>query len=156
LEPNNSVYNLPFAVRLTGPVDVLVLERAVAEIVRRHEVLRTTFHAVADQPVQRVGLAVPLKIQIVPFDHLPEQQRESAAQQWLSDEAGRPFDLSQDLLLRASLVRLGAQDHVLLLTMHHIASDGWSMGILGHELSVLYKAFRAGQSSPLADLSLQY
>jgi amino acid adenylation domain-containing protein len=156
LEPHKSVYNLPFAVRLTGPVDVLVLERDLTEIVRRHEVLRTTFHADEDRSVQRIGPAVPLKLQIVDFDHLPEAERESAAQQWLSAEAGRPFDLTQDLMLRASLLRLGAQEHVLLLTMHHIASDGWSMGILSQELSVLYKAFLGGQPSPLAELPFQY
>ncbi|HEX2188927.1 MAG TPA: condensation domain-containing protein, partial [Longimicrobiaceae bacterium] len=142
MEPGSAVYNIPVAWRLGGALDEAALERAMGEVVRRHEALRTTFAEVDGSPVQVIapfgGFALPVE----DLSGLSEADREAALRQRARDEAARPFDLSAGPLFRAALLRLGAEDHVLLLSVHHIVSDGWSMGVLFRELAALYAAYR--------------
>jgi amino acid adenylation domain-containing protein len=158
LEPENPAYNLPSAHRLAGPLDAGALARAFAEVVRRHEVLRTRYAAVDGAPVQVIDppresrAALPL----VDLSGLPEGVREAEAAAWVRRESGAPFNLAVDHPLRARLLRLGPADHALALTLHHIASDGWSNGILVSELAELYRAFAAGRPATLPDLAVQY
>jgi amino acid adenylation domain-containing protein len=156
LEPGNAFYNLPSALRLRGALDVPALERALGEIVRRHEALRTTFAEADGSPVQVVapfgGFALPVE----DLSGLDEPDREAAVRRRAGEEARRPFDLSAGPLFRAALLRLGAEDQVLLVSMHHIVSDGWSMGVLQREMGVLYTAYREGRESPLPELAVQY
>jgi amino acid adenylation domain-containing protein len=156
MEPGSAVYNVPVAWRLAGVLDVDALERALGEIVRRHETLRTVFAQADGSPVQVIapfaGFALPME----DLSGLGEADREAAVQQRAGEEARRPFDLSAGPLFRAALLRLGAEDHLLMFSMHHIVSDGWSMGVLYRELSALYAAYREGAESPLAELPVQY
>jgi amino acid adenylation domain-containing protein len=155
-EPGNSAYNMPAAFRLTGPLDVKALECSLNEIVRRHESLRTSFSVVDGQPIQVMAPSLTLTLPVVDLQELPEDEREDQPRRLATEEAKNPFDLAQGPLLRSTLLRLGAQDHVLLLNMHHIVSDGWSMGVFFRELSALYEAFSTGKSSPLPELPIQY
>jgi amino acid adenylation domain-containing protein len=155
-EPKSSAYNIQSALRLQGSLDVMALEQSLNEIIRRHESLRTTFSTVDGEPVQVIAPSVQLSFQVVNLTSYPESEREEEARRLIGEDASRPFDLANGPLFRAKLLRLGEEDHVLLLTMHHIVSDGWSMGILHHELSVLYYAFSSGEPSPLPELPVQY
>ena len=156
LEPGSAVYNVPGALRLRGSLDVGTLGQSLHEIMRRHESLRTTFSMVEGEPVQVISPSVSVPFHVMDLTECPESEREGEARRLASEEARRPFDLTQGPLLRTTLIRLGKEDHVLLLTMHHIVSDGWSMGVLYRELSVLYEAFSKGQPSPLSSLPIQY
>ncbi|MFZ5917840.1 MAG: amino acid adenylation domain-containing protein, partial [Chloroflexota bacterium] len=156
LEPGSPMYNIPDAVRVNGTLDVLALAHSLNEIVRRHEVLRTTFRTQDGRPAQVVAPEVHLALPLTDLGHLPAEEREAEALRLAQEEAQRPFDLARGPLLRARLLRLEQQDHFVLLTMHHIVSDGWSMGVLIRELSELYPAFLAGQPSSLLPLPLQY
>ena len=155
-ESNSSVYNIPSALRLKGALDVTALEQSLNEIVRRHESLRTTFSAVDGEPVQVIASALKMSLPFKDLMDLPESDRENEAQRLAMEQAREPFELSQAPLLRVILLRLGPYDHVLVLTMHHIVSDGWSRGVLYRELSLLYQAYTQGKPSPLAELSIQY
>ncbi|MFP2932904.1 condensation domain-containing protein [Pyxidicoccus sp. 3LG] len=154
LEPGSSAYNLPMALRLEGALDVPALERVLGELVRRHEVLRTTFRDEGGTPVQVIHAPAAVTLPVV--DLRGHEDAEAQALRMTTVEAARPFDLARGPLLRASLLKLGEARHQLVLTMHHIISDGWSMGVLVREVAVLYPAFRAGQPSPLPELPLQY
>jgi hypothetical protein len=155
IEPNNPLYNIPRAIRLTGNLNVNALEKALNEIVRRHESQRTTFKAAADgQPIQVIS--DPHHIHLRAVDFTTEENAEAKAKEIAAQEALTPFDLAKGPLLRAALLKLSATDNVLLLTMHHIVSDAWSAGIFIHELGVLYEAYSEGKPSPLPDLPLQY
>lgn len=156
LEPDSPFYNIPAVVRLAGSLDVKALEESINEIVRRHEILRTTFALVESMPVQVISRPQPLRLELTDLLELTEAEREAAALKRATLEAMRPFDLSRGPLLRASLLKLGEQDHMLLLTLHHIISDGWSMGVLIRELVALYEAFSRCCPSPLQDLPIQY
>ncbi|HEX7770939.1 MAG TPA: condensation domain-containing protein, partial [Pyrinomonadaceae bacterium] len=156
LEPGLVAYNIPAAVRLVGQVDVAVLNWSLNEIVRRHESLRTTFDSVAGQPVQIIAPSFELTIRIVDLTDIPDELRETEAMRLSREEAALPFDLIRGPLIRAVLLRLRNEEHVLILTMHHIISDGWSQGVLKTELSALYEAGMNGQGSPLPELSIQY
>jgi len=156
LEPGSPFYNIPTAVRLTGPLDVAALERTLNEIVRRHEALRTTFETVDGRARQVIAPELTVPLPVTDLTDLPETEREAEALQLATQEAQRPFDLARGPLLRARLLRLGREDHVALLTMHHIVSDGWSMGILIQEIAALYEAFSSGRPSPLQELPIQY
>jgi hypothetical protein len=156
LEPNSSFYNVPAAVRLTGRLNVPALEGALAEIVRRHEVLRTTFPAINGQPFQVISPAGPFSLPVIDLMELPEAQREACARRIASLEARRPFNLNLGPLLRSCILRLGEEDHILHLNVHHIVFDGKSIGIFFHELEVLYAAFSTGSPSPLPELPVQY
>ncbi|HVR96627.1 MAG TPA: amino acid adenylation domain-containing protein, partial [Thermoanaerobaculia bacterium] len=145
LAPGGAVYNMPLAVRLTGEVEPARLARIFAAIVRRHEALRTTFTSREGRPVQRI--AAP-RVELPVLDLSQADERE--ALRLAREEAERPFDLERGPLLRLALLRLGEQDHVLLMTMHHIVSDGWSMGVLLREVVALYEGL------PLPELGVQY
>ena len=156
LEPDSAVYNIPMGLRFAGALNVPVLQRCLNEVLRRHEPLRTSFKAVEGQPVQVIQPEASLEMPLVDLRGLPKPEREAKAKRLCVEEAQRPFDLTQDLLLRARLFRLGEADHILFLNMHHIASDGWSVGLLVRELSALYEAFVEGKPSPLPELPVQY
>ncbi|HKG13542.1 MAG TPA: amino acid adenylation domain-containing protein, partial [Pyrinomonadaceae bacterium] len=156
LEPSSSAYNLPVAVRLSGRLNVAALGRALGEIVRRHESLRTSFGMSDGQPVQIIAPPAELDLPVLDFSHLPEDGRMTEARERASEDARRPFDLERGPLYRLGLLRLGEEDHVLLFTMHHIVSDGWSMGVLVREVVELYSAFAEGGPSPLPPLPIQY
>ncbi|HEX6746979.1 MAG TPA: amino acid adenylation domain-containing protein, partial [Longimicrobium sp.] len=156
LEPGSTAYHMPDALRLRGPVDPRVLERALGEVVRRHETLRTTFGETEGVPFQVVHPAGAARLEVTDLSRLAPAQREAEARRLAWEEAQRLFDLRRGPLLRAHLLRLGQDDHVLLLVMHHIVSDGWSMGVLARELGTLSQAFARGEASPLPELPVQY
>jgi amino acid adenylation domain-containing protein len=156
LEPGSATYNIPAAVRLTGALNVAALERTLDEVVRRHEVLRTVFISEAGQPRQLVREHTAQALEVTDLSHLPQVEREVEAHLRASEEAQRPFDLGRGPLLRTSLLKLGTEEHVLLLTMHHIVSDGWSAGVLVREMGALYAAYAQGGESPLEELAIQY
>ncbi len=156
LEPESYAFNISKAVRLSGLLDVAALARTLNEIVRRHESLRTTFANVNGEPVQLIVPTSTLELRQIDLSHLPQLERESEAVRLATEESRKPFDLMRGPLLRPLLLQLEAEQHIALLTMHHIVSDGWSMGILIRELGALYAAYSAGQSSPLPELPLQY
>ncbi|HEY7350647.1 MAG TPA: amino acid adenylation domain-containing protein [Ktedonobacterales bacterium] len=156
LTPGSAAYNLPYALRLSGPLDLAALEQSLQEIVKRHESLRTTFPAIEGRPVQMIASSLQLPFSVVDLRDLEDRARWPRAIQSINEEITRPFDLAQGPLLRTMLFRLTEQEHILLLLMHHIISDGWSVGILVRELTTLYSAFTAGQPSPLPELPIQY
>jgi amino acid adenylation domain-containing protein len=156
LDPGDAAYNRPYALSFTGLLDVRALAASLNEIVRRHETLRTRFGVEEGTPYQVIAPAASGPLSLVDLSGLPTELRESATQTLAKDQAELPFDLERDLMVRAHLVRRAAEDHVLLFVMHHIASDGWSTGVLVREASVLYRAFSAGEPSPLPELPVQY
>lgn len=155
LMPGTAVYHSPTAVRLTGELDVDALTKALQTIVARHDGLRTRFQAVDGTPTQVVS-DFTLEVPLVDLSEKPEIDREAEALTILRREASAPFDLSSGPLIRAIILRMHEQDHILLVTMHHIVTDGWSVGIFHRELSKLYEAFVAAAPSPLAELPIQY
>ena len=146
----------PRAMRLRGPLDVAALEASLHEICTRHEALRTTFGTRDGEPVQIVGPPQPVPLTRVDLRGLPPEAREEEISRLIVGESRRPFDLSRDLMLRATLVRLKDEEHVLVLMTHHIASDGESVKVLSGELSALYNALRAGRQAHLPELPVQY
>ena len=153
---HSATYNIGTAVRLRGALHVAALRQSLNEVLRRHSSLRTSFRMVDGQAVQVIAPPQPLDIHLVDLSALPETQREAESLKLATEEAQLPFDLTRGPLLRATLVRLGEVEHILLVTMHHIVSDGWSMGVLVQEVAALYKAFSTGRPSPLAELPVQY
>ncbi len=156
LRPGTAVYNMPISLRLRARISRTVLERCLAELVRRHETLRTTFMVEEGQPVQVVSAPVALPLTVVDLRRYPPRERERRADELAASECRRPFELRRGPLLRATLYRLAAADCVLLLVMHHIVSDAWSMEVLVRELGALYSAFESGAPSPLPPLPVQY
>ncbi|PHV07123.1 non-ribosomal peptide synthetase [Janthinobacterium sp. BJB412] len=156
LEPESPVYNVPSAMWLQGEARAAVLERALGEIVARHEVLRTVIVQDEAGPHQRVLPAAPFTLERLDVGALPAEQRRAAALRLARDEARRPFKLASGPLLRAVLIRLDERQHLFVLNAHHIAFDGWSHGVIFAELCALYDAFQAGRPSPLAELPIQY
>jgi amino acid adenylation domain-containing protein len=156
LESGSPLYNIPVGVRMKGKLDAALLERCFLEVIRRHEALRTVFAAVDGEPVQVIGALPAFTLPIVDLRDLPPPARETRMLTLATEEAQRPFDLSRGPLMRATLLRLAEQEQVLLLTMHHIISDGWSAGILVREVAALYEAYTAGRPSPLPELPIQY
>jgi amino acid adenylation domain-containing protein len=156
LEPDSPAYNRPLALRLIGPLDQAILEQSLAEILRRHEVLRAAFSNVEGRPLQLIRPVQPIGLRLVDLSPLPPAERESRARRLFLEEARRPFHLSQESLLRVHLLRLEPENQILLLVIHHIAFDGWSAKILIKELARLYEAFSAGQPVPLPPLPIQY
>ena len=156
LLPGNPSYNIVEAVRLRGPLDERALEAAFEEMVRRHETLRTTFKLSGEAPVQVVAASLPVAWRVEELSALPEQERGEAVQKRSIEEGLHPFDLSSGPLLRVLLLKLGADDHALIWTVHHIVSDGWSHGVFLRELTRLYEAYAAGNPSPLAPMVIQY
>ena len=156
LEPESPSYNQPKAVRLTGALDEGALQKALDHVVNRHEALRTTFVVVDGAPVQVTAESRSIDLPVADLRSFSDVGRNVEAQRVLVEAARRPFDLSQDLMLRALLLRLADREHILLLVTHHIASDGWSSGILWRELGNLYGAFSRGELDPLPELPIQY
>ena len=154
LEPGSAAYNMPGALRLRGPLDTVALRVCLAALVQRHEVLRTTFAEQGGAPVQVIHPPAPVVLSELDLRELPDPGRE--AERLATAEALRPFDLERGPLLRCTLLRLSEDDAVLCLTMHHIVSDGWSLGILVREVSVLYAAFTRGEEPQLPELPIQY
>ena len=156
LEPDSAAYNCPAAIRLSGELDVSALQRSLEEITRRHEVLRTSFALEDGVPVQEIASGVEVGLRQVDLSGWDEEERRREAAREAEEEARRPFDLSRGPLLRVVLLRLGEREHVLLVTMHHVVSDGWSVGVLIREFGMLYAAYRRGEESPLGELPIQY
>ncbi|NES23181.1 MAG: hypothetical protein F6K41_30750 [Symploca sp. SIO3E6] len=154
LSPENPCYHQPIAFRLTGSLNVPILEQSLREIIRRHEALRTSFTTVDEQAVQVIHPDGDFSLSILDFTNIPNP--ESQIPDCLLKEIQKPFDFSTGSLLRATLVQLREKEQVLLFTMHHIACDGWSEGIFLKELSLLYQAFSNGKASPLPELPIQY
>src|SRR5579872_7090393 len=155
LEPGPH-YNDHFHLRLQGQLHVPALQSSLNEIVRRHEALRATFTVWQGEPVQSVCVPFNLDLPLADLSSYSEAERKRHATRLAVEAARAPFDLQRGPLLRAGLVRLSAQDHLLVLTFHHIAIDGWSRGVFLRELTVLYQAFLSGQPSPLPELPVQY
>jgi len=157
LQPGTATYNIPAAVRLTGRLDAAALNRSLAAVVARHEALRTRFPAaMGDQPVQVIDPPPSWVLPVVDLTALPETAREEAARSLTLEEALRPFDLVTGPPLRALLVRTAAEEHLALLALHHIVSDGWSMGLLVREMTALYRAGGVVESAELPELPVQY
>jgi NRPS condensation-like uncharacterized protein len=140
LAPESTRYTVPLGLRLAGRLDVAGLERALSELVARHEALRTTFPAVDGRPVQVISPPEPVRLGVSDLGGLPPARREQEARRRVQDAARHPFDLVRGPLLRAQLIRLDSEDHVLLLLLHHIIVDGWSLGLLTSELGAAYTA----------------
>ena len=155
-EPGSALYNLPVAIRMQGRLDAAVLARCLNDIVGRHEALRTTFVVEHGTPLQVIAPSLELRLPVSDLAGLPPDQCSARVQQCMQDEARQPFDLAAGPLLRACLLRLDADEHVLVLNMHHIVSDGWSIGVLVRELAALYAAHAQGLPSPLSELPVQY
>lgn len=156
LEPGTPVYNLCQALRLRGALDVDALEAALNAVVQRHEVLRTNFVAAEGRPVQAIAPARALSIVRTDLATVPAAEREAELARLLRDEARHPFDLGQGALLRALVIRVAPEEHVLLLTMHHIISDGWSLGVLFREVGALYLERTTGTAAALPELPVQF
>jgi amino acid adenylation domain-containing protein len=156
LQPGLALYHIDGTERLAGPVDAATLERALGEVVRRHESLRTVFHDADGAPVQRVVPPGGFSLALEDLSGVDEAERRARAWRIAVDEWKRPFDLAAGPLFRARLLRLGAEEHVLVFALHHIVGDGWSLGVLIREMHALYEAFREGRPSPLPGLPLQY
>jgi acyl carrier protein len=152
LEPGNPFYNVAIAILLTGQLNVSAIEQSLNEVVKRHEALRTSFTAVKGRPIQVIAPSLTLTLPVVEVPGLSEAEALHLATQ----EAQQPFDLSTLPLLRPKLLRLNEEKYMLILSIHHIISDGWSIGILIRELAVLYEAFSNGKPSPLPNLPIQY
>src|SRR5580692_1395139 len=156
LEPGKATYNIPCAVRLSGVLDVGALQESLQEIVRRHEVLRTSFPMKEGNPVQEIEPEMRIELAVKDLMAEEEGERERVAEELAKEEAQRPFDLSKGGLIRARVLRLEEEEHVLLVTMHHMVSDGWSLGVLVREFSELYEAHREGRAWQLPELKIQY
>ncbi|MBW8879249.1 MAG: amino acid adenylation domain-containing protein, partial [Acidobacteria bacterium] len=156
LEGGSSQYNIPSAMRVSGALDSVAFARALGAIVERHESLRTVFREVDGKVHQVIREGVEFRLTEMDLSGVESAAREPRVLDMAVEDARRPFDLSRDLMLRVSLVKLAPEEHVVLFNMHHIASDGWSMGVLARDLRALYEACRAGQESPLPPLRVQY
>ncbi|MEG4119910.1 amino acid adenylation domain-containing protein [Microcoleus sp. N9_B4] len=156
LDRESGSYNIPIALHLVGPLQIATLEQSLMEIVRRHESLRTTFPSVDGSPVQLIAPTLTVTLSVIDLQALPIVKQDTEVQRLAVAEANYAFDLTQLPLLRSTLLRLGPESHVLLVTFHHIVFDGWSIGVFMQELSTLYIAWGAGQPSPLPELPLQY
>ncbi|MEM7757280.1 MAG: condensation domain-containing protein [Cyanobacteria bacterium P01_A01_bin.40] len=157
LDPSkSSAYNMPFAFKIAGSLNISALKQSLNEIVRRHEALRTAFSVIEGQPVQIVQDELAVALPIEKLGAIPQHQQQAKVIQLIDEEIARPFDLSKGLLLRATLLELGASEYLLLIVVHHIAVDFWSKKILFQELSKIYEAFATGNTSPIPDLSVQY
>jgi amino acid adenylation domain-containing protein len=156
MEPGSGFYNIPVALRLKGELEVEALEFSLNGIIRRHEALRTTFATVAGEPMQVISNAWNLHLDVEDISSLSEAERTLEVERRAEAESRQGFDLGEGPLLRLKLLRLAADEHLLLLTMHQIIADGWSMGILVREVVALYEAHRKGVSAVLPELPIQY
>ena len=155
-ETERAVYNIPYALRLLGPLEVDRLRESLVRIVHRHEALRTSIAMVEGEPFQVIASTVEVDLPVVDLSCLPEEARDQRARTSAVAEARRPFDLACGPLLRAQLIRLSAQEHLLLLSLHHIIADGWSMALLLEELKEYYRSLSVGAEARVAELPLHY
>jgi len=156
LQPLSAFYNIPIALRLVGTLNVAALQQSLQEIIHRHEALRTNFVTVDGQPTQVIQTQGNWKVSVVDFEHLSITEQEIATQQLTQQQAIQPFNLATEPLIRPTLIVLSKTEHALLVCMHHIVFDGWSVGVFVEELAALYNAYSQGQPSPLAPLPIQY
>jgi amino acid adenylation domain-containing protein len=156
LIPDSPLYNVPAPVSIRGHLDLILLKQGLSEIVRRHDILRTSFPRQDSDPVQVVASSIDLPLELIDLTSLPDDERKGEAMRIAQVEAREVFDLTRGPLLRTTLLSLGEQEHWLLLTMHHIITDGWSMGIILRELAQVYEAFLSDSPSPLRELAIQY
>ncbi|MHA2405206.1 MAG: amino acid adenylation domain-containing protein [Candidatus Hermodarchaeia archaeon] len=158
LESENSAYDnsICFAVQLSGPLNVSVLEQSINEVVRRHETLRTKFDLMKNQPVQLIDKNLQISLAVMNLEEVPSDDQEIEIRELIVEEIQTPFDLTQGPLFRAKLLRISQEEHVLILTAHQIIADDWSVRVLNHELSILYEAFISDKPSPLEELPIQY
>ncbi|HEX6292023.1 MAG TPA: amino acid adenylation domain-containing protein [Herpetosiphonaceae bacterium] len=156
LAPESSAYNIHGGVRLSGRLDFAAMERSINEIVRRHEILRTTFDVADEQPVQIVAPSLTVKLTLVDISDLPQQERSAAVHRLSAQCASEPFDLVRGPLIRTTLLRLADDEHILITVMHHIVTDRWSYSLFEQELATLYHACSSGLPSPLPELPLQF
>ncbi|MHC5716587.1 MAG: condensation domain-containing protein, partial [Nostoc sp.] len=156
LQPGNSAYNISQPMRIVGCLNVTALEQSFHEVVKRHEVLRTTFTVVDGQPLQVIAPHLSFTLPVVDLQELSPNQKEAEVLRLASEEAQQPFDLTKGPLLRVTLLELATAEYALLLTMHHIVADGWAIGVLIHEIATLYKAFSVGKPCLLSEISIQY
>jgi len=156
LDPGSPAYNITSAIRIKGDLNVKALKQSLDKILNRQEALRTTFGAVKGRPTQIIASDLKLNLSVIELGYLPEAEREAKVRRLAEKDALQPFDLTIGPLLRVSLLRLSDNDHAALLTMHHIISDGWSIGVFVRELSLLYKAFAHGEAPELPELPVQY
>ncbi|MDY7049586.1 MAG: amino acid adenylation domain-containing protein [Microcystis panniformis WG22] len=156
LSPDSHSYNLLDALRLEGNLNLLALEQSLSELIRRHEILRTTFPMVEGQPIQRIAPPSPVSLPLQDLQNLSKNEQTEHLQEIAIAFSLKPFDLAKESLVQFKLLKLGSQEYVLLLKMHHIIYDGWSLSIFFSELSQLYAAFVRGLPSPLPELSIQY
>jgi amino acid adenylation domain-containing protein len=156
LNPRDSAYNMPFALRITGPLDTRALRAALMRLTQRHEALRTSFHLEGDIPMQRIAPRVEPSVTEVDLEHLPAPAGDMRARELAQRQAREPFDLSQAPLARVLLMRMQGQEHVLLVVVHHAVADQWSGGVLARELALAYAASRNGHEPAWAPLRIQY
>jgi len=149
-------YNISTAVRITGDLNLHILERSFAEVIKRHDILRTTFIETAQSPVQKIAPSLDLPLTLIDLSQSPSEHLETESHQLIIEEAGTRFDLAGGPLLRITVLRLNPQEHIIIVVMHHIISDGWSMGILLSEVSALYTVYSQGLASTLPELPIQY
>lgn len=154
IDPEMAAYNIPAALQLSGPLDVVALERSLQEVIRRHEILRTSFRLVDSTVVQVIAPALSFELETI--DLSAEADREVQVRTLAREKAQQPFKLDEGPAWRATLVRVGDEEHVLLFTMHHIICDGWSSDVLVREVTMLYEAYTHGRTSPLPELPIQY
>ncbi|WP_147094807.1 condensation domain-containing protein, partial [Myxococcus fulvus] len=156
LQPGSSTYNIPWVLKLSGSLDVNALRLSLNSLIQRHEALRTRFSVHEGQPVQIIDQDFALELPVTDLSSRSGQERDDEALRLASQEALRPFDLARGPVVRASLVRLTESQHLLLVTVHHIASDGWSIAVILRELAALYRQFSGGEAAQLAPLPIQY
>jgi amino acid adenylation domain-containing protein len=156
LLPGSPLYNIPTSFRMRGGLNVYAAARTMGEIVRRQESLRTTFDLKGEQPIQIISESIEFILPLIDLSALPDEQRNNEVKRIARQEAQKPFDLRRGPLMRATLLRFDERDHILLLVMHHIISDGWSITVLIKEIATLYEAFAADKPSPLDELPIQY
>ncbi len=156
LAGNSSEYNMPVALRLRGELHRQALEQTINTIISRHETLRTHFDEIEGAPIQIIEPELWIEIPVDDLSQLDEQEQQTRVTARLREQVSCPFDLTRGPLLRVNLLKLGERDHILLRTMHHIVSDGWSEGVFNHEFTQLYEAFCQGRENPLKPLSVQY
>ena len=157
LEPSKAAaYNMPFGFRISGYLNLLVLEQSLNEIIKRHEILRTTFDLVKGQPTQVIHDSLCFNLSVVDLQNFSQEQQENKVRSWIKLDREKPIELTQTPLFRGTVFQLGEQSYFLLLNVHHIIIDAWSKGVLFQELATLYEAFSQGKASPLPELPVQY
>ena len=156
LQPNSAAYNVPTVVRLTGPIELDPFRKALDMVVERHESLRTTFEGNDDSPAQKINPPSAVNLQLFDLQPLPHTEQKSESDRIISEEIRKPFDLGKDLMIRATLIRIAHDDHILILVTHHVASDEWSLRILFREWAAHYTGIREGRQVTLPELPIQY